>query len=313
MGFKYSLACPTLNWMGYDVVAEPEKVLEAIKAAGHDGADLPVEGIGADAIQPILQAVGLEVPEVMGSWGYVYSGEDRDLSSNHQVVRQRGIDYSKVAIELAAQLGAKYFNVCASQPAVPQIPFPTAPIDDLRQNFSESLKVICDHAAARNITILLEPLNHYEAIPGVLTTVYDAIRIVDQLGYDNLGIQPDVFHMNISEVSISDALRAAGKRTHVVHINETHHYRVGTGHADFKSIIRTLVQCGFDGYVTVYAPLISQKVFQQRTSLPNLEKVLGEQLRYLKEIEELVTSENALCDGATDGVEALMDPPHLDV
>jgi len=73
------------------------------------------------------------------------------------------------------------------------------------------------------------------------------------------------------------------------------------------------VQCGFDGYVTVYAPLISQEVFQQGTSLPNLERMLGEQLRYLKEIEELVTSETALCDRATDGVEALMDPPHLEV
>ena len=68
MGFKYSLACPTLGWTGYDVVAEPEKILQAIKAAGHGGADLPVEGVRANTMQPILQAVELEVPEVMGSW-----------------------------------------------------------------------------------------------------------------------------------------------------------------------------------------------------------------------------------------------------
>jgi len=58
---------------------------------------------------------------------------------------------------------------------------------------------------------------------------------------------------------------------------------------------------------------ISQEVFQKKTVLPNLETVLGEQLRYLKEIEELVISENALCKGAAGGVEVLMDPPHLEV
>lgn len=41
------------------VVAEPEKILQAIKAVGHGG---------ANTRQPILPAVGLEVPEVMGSW-----------------------------------------------------------------------------------------------------------------------------------------------------------------------------------------------------------------------------------------------------
>lgn len=41
MGFKYSVVCDTLKWIGYDVLANPHEVLGAIKSAGYDGADLP--------------------------------------------------------------------------------------------------------------------------------------------------------------------------------------------------------------------------------------------------------------------------------
>ena len=68
MVFKSSLTCPKLGWTGCDVVAEPEKILPAIKAAGHGSGDLPIEGFRANTRQPILPAVELEVPEVMSSW-----------------------------------------------------------------------------------------------------------------------------------------------------------------------------------------------------------------------------------------------------
>ncbi len=289
--FKYSIACPTLVWTGYDVVQEPEGVLQAIKDAGYDGADLPVEGVTAERMRPILQAVGLEVPEIMGTWGYVHSGEDRDLTSPDEQVRQRGIDYARTAIDLAVEFNAKFFNICAAQPPVPQVPFPRLPISTLRQNFGASLQVVCDYAAARKITILLEPLNLYEAIPGVLTSVYDALGYIEELGIDNLGVQPDIFHMNISEASVTDALRAAAACTRVVHINETNHYRLGAGHADYAAIIGVLKDCGFNGYMTVYAPLVSQEVLCQQgraADRPDLRAILAEQLEYLKQIEATV-------------------------
>ena len=103
--------------------------------------------------------------------------------------------------------------------------------------------------------------------------------------------------MNISESSITDALRAAGKRIRVFHMNETNHYRLGTGHADYKAIIRTLKECSFAGYVTVYAPLISEDVFHkkgQSPDRPDLKTALGEQLRFLKEMESIVDAERTI-------------------
>ena len=299
MAFRYSAVCPTLKWMGYSVAEDPVRVLTAAKSAGYDGADLPVELGDPGEIRGIVDDLGLEVPEIMGTWGYVHSGEDRDLSSPDEKARERGIAYSRRAIDLAVELDAQFFNVCVSQPPVPEVPFPVAPIPTLRQNFGESLRRVCEYAGDHGVSVLLEPLNQYEAIPGLLTTVHDAIRVIDELGLDNLGVQPDVFHMNVAEASIPHAIQAAGSRSKVIHMNETNHYRLGTGHADFKAIYRTLRECAFDGYVSVYMPYTSQETFRkqaQAADRPDLETVMAQQLRFLKEIESAVDAESAVYD-----------------
>ncbi len=297
MAFKYSVVCPTLGWMGYDVLEKPDEILGAIKAAGYDGADLPVdlERMDAKAMRRLVDSLGLEIPEVMGVWGAAHCGEHRDLAGSNPQARQRAIAYATAAIDLAADLGARFVNVCAAQPLVPQLPFPELPIKTLCRNFQSSLRELCEYAAPRGISVLLEPLNKYEAYPGVLTTVGDGIRLIDDLGFENVGLQPDVFHMNIAESSICDALRAADNRIRVVHMNETNHSHLGAGHADHKAIIRTLKDCGFDGYLSIYMPLASQDAVRsgsageaRKEALPDLERVLRQQLQFLKEIDRAV-------------------------
>lgn len=100
--------------------------------------------------------------------------------------------------------------------------------------------------------------------------------------------------MNISESSMIDALLAAGRRSRVIHMNETHHFRLGTGHADLPAIYRALKASAFDGYKTVYSPLVSQDVFRNPDTAadrPDLAEVMGEQLRLLEKIEASVDAE----------------------
>ncbi len=233
----------------------------------------------------------------MGAWGHVHSGEDRDLSSMDDQVRQRGIDYFRTAIELTVALEAKYFNVCAAQPPVPQVSFPQLPISRLRKNFRASPQAICEYAAARQITTLLESLNLYEAIPGVPTSIDEAVGFIKDLRMDNLGLQPDIFHRNISEASITDRLRTAAPWTQVVHLNETNHYPLRAGRADFPAIIKGLKDCRVNGCVTVYSPLALQEVFRrtgQAADRPDLRAVLAEQLTFLKQSESEVEAQGSI-------------------
>ena len=196
MSFKFTLVCDTLPWVGYNVLEAPEEVLRAAKEAGYDGVDLPGDPTrmnGGEWKQRVAD-FGLDVPEVLAAWGYYHAGEERNLASSKPEVRRQALQYAKDTVDLAADIGARYIELCAAQPAVPELPFPREPIGILREIFRESIREVCKHAKDRGISIVLEPLNCYEGIPGVLTTVYEALNYIEELGLDNLGVQPDVFH-----------------------------------------------------------------------------------------------------------------------
>ena len=309
MGFKYTVVCDTLGFIGYDFHENPEEILQTIKDAGYDGADLPGNPDKGDPgeLRKLADVIGIAIPEVLGAWAYFHGGEDRDLASGNPEARERGVTYAKRVLDYASVLGATYLEICAPQPPVFQYGFPEKPIKELRQNFIEALKEIAAHAEGCGVNILLEPLNCYEAFPGVLTTLQHAVSIIEESGMDNIGIQPDVYHMNISEASMTDALRAAGKYIRHVHANETNHYTIGTGHADYPGIIRALKDIGFDGYLAIYLPFVSQEAFRMpgagygsssssdsSASRPDLKEHLERPLKYLKQIESIVDLERGI-------------------
>ena len=162
--------------------------------------------------------------------------------------------------------GAWLFEVCAAQPPIPEIPFPKLPIKTLRRNFLTALREICGHAADRGITIVFEPLSCYEGIPGVLTSVYEAICLCDALQPFDVGIQPDISHMNPSDPVAPDVIRAAGKYVRHVHVNETNRKHLGTGHADFRGIMKALKDIDYTGYLAVYMPYTTEEAYRLGTS-----------------------------------------------
>ena len=311
MPFKYTLMCDTLPWVGYNVLEDSQEVIRAAVEAGYDAIDLPgnPEKMDGHEWRKRVEDAGLVVVEVLAAWGFYHAGEERNLASSVGDTRRRAVQYAKDTVDLAADVGAGFVELCAAQPAVPQLPWPIDPIEALRRNFRASIREICEHAGGRGITILLEPLNTYEGIPGVLTTLYEAINYVDDLGLDNLGIQPDVYHMNIEEGSIPDALRAAGTRIKHFHLNETNHYLHGTGHADYREIFRILKGIGYDGYLATYMPKTTQEILHSAPgnpfvaetansgtegARPNLVEILTDILGFLKETERAVDQSREL-------------------
>jgi len=311
MALRYSLVCDTLAFLGCDALENPREVFAAVKKAGYEGVDLPgdLRRVNVGELKSILDGLGLRVASILGAWAYFHAGENRDLCGADEGARQAGIRYAKLGIDMAAAFGARYFSVCAAQPPVYEIPFPKLPLETLWENLKVATREICAYAADRGVTILFEPLNKYEAYPGIMTLLSDASRLIDELGVDNLGIQPDISHLFYGEASIPDALRAAGPRIKHTHINETNRYALGTGAADYRAIVRVLKEVGFDGYMGIYLPLTDQKTFwlsqrgygaggaAARANLPArppLRPYLEWPIRYLTQIEAAVDAERQL-------------------
>jgi len=312
MGFKYTAVTDTMPWIGYNMLETPREIMAALAEAGYDGVDVPGDPTRMDGKEwrKMAAEAGLEVPEVLGAWGYYHAGEERNLASVDVAIRARSVQYAKDTVDLAAEIGATFMNLCAAQPAVPQLPFPIEPISDLRKNFKESIVDICNHATQYGITIVLEPLNCYEGLPGVLTTLHEAVNYVKELKLDNLGVQPDNYHMNVGESSVVQAVRRAGKHIKHYHFNESNHATHGTGRFPFKDIVRVLKEIGYEGYLSFYMPQTSQQILQSTPGIgmygqqdaktmaasgdtKTLREYVLQPLQLLKEIERIVEIERA--------------------
>ena len=281
--------------------------------AVYDGIDRPGDPkrMGGAAWRQMVTDVGLDVPELLGVWGYCHTGEERNLASPDKAKRGEAVAYAKETVDLAAEIGARFVELCAAQPAVPQLPFPEEPIATLRRHFKDFICEICEHASPRGITLLLEPLNCYEGIPGVLATVVEATNYVEELQLDNLGVQPDNYHMNIGEGFVLQAVQAAGSHIKHYHFNESNHCMHGTGHTPFKEIVRILKSIDYDGYLAFYMPQTSQQIFESTPGIGSekgnpapivggdkrsLHEYLAQPLQLIETIEQTVDAERELYD-----------------
>jgi hydroxypyruvate isomerase len=75
-----------------------------------------------------------------------------------------------------------------------------------RDTFIGNLKYACDKASAANITILIEPLNHYDAPGYFLQTTDQALGIISDVALPNLKLMFDCYHVQLMEGDVGNRL-----------------------------------------------------------------------------------------------------------
>ncbi|MDE1132282.1 MAG: TIM barrel protein [Ascidiaceihabitans sp.] len=76
-----------------------------------------------------------------------------------------------------------------------------------QQTFVAALKYACTQAAMQGITILIEPLNKYDAPGYFLTTTDQALEIMELVDASNLKLMFDCFHVQLMEGDLTHKLK----------------------------------------------------------------------------------------------------------
>lgn len=76
-----------------------------------------------------------------------------------------------------------------------------------------------EYAEKKNVVLLIEPINRYEI--NLINTLQEGIRLIEELGMDNLKLLPDTFHMNIEEKSIEESLIEAKQYIGYIHFADS--------------------------------------------------------------------------------------------
>ena len=115
--------------------------------------------------------------------------------------------------------------------------------------FVESARSICDYAAPKGVTILLEPVNRYEI--DFINSVEEGVQLMKAIDRPNMRLMPDLFHMNIEDRALADVLADNIDFIGYIHFADSNRLAPGWGHLEFEPVLERLHAVGYDGWISI--------------------------------------------------------------
>jgi hydroxypyruvate isomerase len=146
------------------------------------------------------------------------------------------------ALDYAEATGAKRLHLMAGNAASSSIEAQVA--------YARSVAFAADALAAKNILLLLEPINSRN-MPGYFLNDFSyAEKLIAELGLSNLKLQFDIYHRQIMHGDVVKALeRLLPIVGHVQVASVPDRHEPGTGELNEDYIFAALDRLGFDGFV----------------------------------------------------------------
>jgi fructoselysine 3-epimerase len=169
------------------------------------------------------------------------------LTSPNEVVRRDSLEYMKICIDNAVQLGADIVLLVPTKSLHGQDP------RDAWRRLVESVDALCRYAAQYVLKLGLEVVNHY--LTDLVSTAEAARRMMDELHHQNLGVVLDTGHMNLGEETTWEAIRKISGNLLQVHVNDNDgktqlNLIPGDGTFNFNELIKALGEVGYNGFLS---------------------------------------------------------------
>lgn len=228
--------------MLYGEVAFLDRFARA-KASGFSAVEFlfPYEA-GLQAVKAALMENGLRVVLFnlpAGNW----SAGERGIAilpDRRQEFRE-GVEEG---IRYALALGSGQLNCLAGL-----LPSGLSP-QDAQRVLVENLTYGADRLAEHGLKLLIEPINTFD-VPGFfLTSPWQAVELIQQVGRPNLKIQLDFYHLQRTQGELIGTFRRL--KGHVAHVqiaDNPGRHQPGTGEIHYPNIFRALAEEGYIGYI----------------------------------------------------------------
>jgi D-psicose/D-tagatose/L-ribulose 3-epimerase len=267
-------------------------LLPQLKEQGYDGVEIArfnLDEFPVAKIRAMLEQTGLECTFCSGY------AQPLSLVSNDSNIRQKTFFHLCQVVEIAAELGAKTLAG----------PF-CAPVgyfcghrrtSDEWQRAVEGLQLLGETLVQHDITIALEPINRFETY--FINTAADAVALCEAVDHPHVGMMLDLFHANIEEKNIAQAIRNSAQHLKHLHLCENDRGIPGTGHLPWSDIFQALKEVEYKGWGAIesFSPSVPETAvlgYIWRDIISTPEAMIGEGLRFLKQQSTTVAKSIAL-------------------
>lgn len=248
-----------------------QKTFGDLAAFGYDGVELMTIDPGKlnwDEVKKTAEDLGIVVGlvctgEIFGQLGLSFADPDAG-------VRREAIDRVNGIIDFAAHLGAK-INIGRVRGQYR----PGVAHEQTEEWAVEAFRAISDYAAPKKVMIALENVTIMQT--NFVNTMAEARRMIELTDRPNFKAMIDVFHLNIEEKDMYQAIRDNADINIHVHLSDNNRRYPGNCGMDFPKVIQTFHDVGYDD-------LFCTEIFQY----PTMEESAKRSIAYLAPIFEKV-------------------------
>jgi hydroxypyruvate isomerase len=148
------------------------------------------------------------------------------------------------ALDYAGALGASLVHCMAGIVAPDVAPVTAASL------YAANLAWACEQAQAAGVRVVIEPINHRDMPGYFLHTEAQGAAVVEAIGRDRLGLQFDVYHVQITEGDVTR--RMAELMPVIAHMQIADvpaRNEPGTGEIGWEYVFRRMDELGYRGWV----------------------------------------------------------------
>lgn len=216
---------------------------KAARAAGFTAIEVQFPYVAPlDDFARAVETAGVEVVLINFPGGDADKG-DRGLGALPARVDEfrKGVEAAR---RYAERLKTKRINLLAG------VPGPDADRDRVRRTLVDNMRFAANAVAELGVTVMVEAINTRD-IPGFYVNDPDqTIALMDEAGAPNLGLQYDLYHMQIMRGDLIPTIeRLLPRIGHIQFADTPGRHEPGTGEINLPNVFAALDRLGYAGWV----------------------------------------------------------------
>ena len=280
------------KWRGFDYAMCNESMMDLpfaeqckiVGDAGYTGIEIAPFTLVKEGVGEITPPQRQEMVKAMTDNGLVCAGlhwllapppAGLHFTTPDEAVRAKSVGYLNELIDFCGDLGGKVLIFGSPK----QRNTVGISIDEAKKHFADGLAAVADHAQAKSVQVLIEPLDKTQT--DVVNITAEAMELVEKIDHPSIQTMFD-FHNTVDETeTFEEIITNYFEFIQHVHVQEMDGRYLGTGDAAtrFVKAFQTLKDSGYNKWVSL-------EVFD---FTPGGKKIAEESIKVLREIESKLT------------------------